>query len=268
MDKPLDSYLHEPVISVPPLTEIRRRPTITMRDPQQSREAQAVELADLSKYEPEQVYSDAKSYAEYLVDQARETAASMVEQARMLRDSELDAARQKGYQEGYEAGYSEGISLADRESAGLIRTAEQIAMQVAAERNRSVLGAERDVVELAIEVARKLVAIQIELEPDLVVEVCRGAIRKAFNREQLVVLAHPDDMAILREAGGEIARELGGIKHLDFVEERRVERGSVLVRTPGGEVDATFDGKADKIRDAFRDIAERRRAGSVESAES
>ena len=71
--------------------------------------------------------------------------------------------------------------------------------------------------------------------------------RKAFQRGSMQVLAHPDDLAMLREAGPELARELGGVQHLDFVEERRIDRGSVMVRTPAGEIDGTMPGKAEKI---------------------
>jgi flagellar biosynthesis/type III secretory pathway protein FliH len=74
------------------------------------------------------------------------------------------------------------------------------------------------------------------------------------------VLAHPADLALLREAGPQLAAELGGVDHLDFVEERRLGRGSVVVRTPAGEIDATIAGKADKIEQTLREGIEQRRA--------
>jgi len=39
------------------------------------------------------------------------------------------------------------------------------------------------------------------------------------------------------------------------LEERRLARGSLIVRTPAGEIDATFDGKTAKIADALRETA-------------
>ena len=258
----------DPLVGVPELTEIRRSPVITMRDPQQGDEPRAFELNELFQHGAERAWADARSYADYLVEQANATAKDMVDQARMLRDAELDAARQQGYREGYESGYSEGMSAADRESAGLIHTAEQIALQAVTERSRAVQGAELAVVELAIDIAHKIVNMQVAIDPQIVLEVCRGAIRKAFNREQLMVLAHPDDLATLRAHGPEMVREMGGVKHLEFVEERRMERGSVVVRTPAGEIDATFDGKADKLLESFREVAEQRRAVHEDATDS
>lgn len=254
----LEDHVEEPV-----LPEIRRRSRITMRDPQQPGLG-SVPLEDLSR-NAEGVYQHASVSAEDIIRDARATAASMVEQARLARDAELEAARKSGHQAGYEAGYGDGMDLADRESAALIATAEQIAINVAAERDRLLTGAEADMVELAIDIAERIVNASLDVQPELVLEVCKGAMRKAFQRDQLTVLAHPDDLTMLRDAGPELMRELGGIHQLDFVEERRVDRGSVIVRTPVGEIDGTFAGKREKISDALRELAEQRRAVQAEA---
>ena len=237
--------------------EIKRRSGIAMRDPQQP------DLEDFSlpdgKFAPaptaEEVYREAQCTAEQLLDEARATAASMVEQARLARDGELEAARVEGQRAGYEAGYGDGMDASDRESAGLIATAEQIALHVSRERDSLLEASEAEIIELALSIAGRVVNAAIEVDPSLVVEVCRGAMRKAFQRDQLTVLAHPDDLDSLREAGPKLALELGGVHHLEFIEERRLTRGSLIVRTPAGEIDATFAGKTAKIADALRETA-------------
>jgi flagellar biosynthesis/type III secretory pathway protein FliH len=133
-------------------------------------------------------------------------------------------------------------------------------MRAVAEREHMLQHAELEIVELAMQISRRIVNAAIDVDPELVVEVCRGAMRKAFQREHLVVVAHPDDLAMLRAAGPQMADELGGIHSLDFVEERRMDRGSVVVRTPAGEIDATIDGKAEKIEDSLRELVQERRA--------
>jgi flagellar assembly protein FliH len=256
----------ETVVGVPYLTEMRR-PAPVMTDPQQTLAPRAFEFSEFTTYTPQPGELDVRTYAEQLVDDARAKAEEMVEQARQVRDSEIAAARQQGFEAGYASGYAEGSAAADREAAGLISTAEQIAMQVAGEHQRVVLSAERDVVELAIDIAGKLMNVQLEVDPDRIVEILRGAIRKAFQRDELTVLANPADLEVLRAAGPEIQRTMGGIQHLDFVEERRIERGSIVVRTPTGEVDATFAGKRSKLLDAFNEVAEQRRAqGEADAA--
>jgi flagellar assembly protein FliH len=256
------------------LQPIRRRSALTMRDPQQPGggstdggraplEVASLDLEDFSTGTggpPREIFMNVRERQTSILDEARRTAEQMVEQGRLSRDAELEAARREGHQAGYEQGYGDGLATADRETAGLIATAESIATHVARERAQLLEGGEGELVELALAIAERIVCAAIDVEPELVVDVCRAAMRKAFQRETLTVLANPADLHMLREAGPQLAAELGGVRHLEFVEERRLERGGVIVRTPAGEIDATFDGKAGKIAESLRELVSTRRA--------
>lgn len=194
--------------------------------------------------------------AQAIVTEARSTARTMLAQARDVIAAERAQAIERGYQEGLARGAAE----ADAETAGLIATCEKIGVNVMEERARVLDENEADIVELAISIARRIVNAAIDVDETLVIEACRGAMRKAFQRGALQVLAHPADLQLLRDAGPELAAELGGVEHLDFIEERRIDRGSVIVRTPAGEIDGTIAGKADKIEMALREGIEQRRA--------
>lgn len=230
---------------------IPRKPRLVMRDPQQRSSVSAFELESFPSAGQPGSFGYESAHSAGVIEQARRTAESMLEQTRAACEADREAARAAGY----EAGYAAGMEAADDESAALIRTAEQIALHVASERERLLAASEADLVDLAIVVAGKLVNAEIEVRPELVVEVCRGAMRKAFQRETLVVRAHPEDLELLRSAGPQLAAELGGVEHLQFVEERRVPRGSLIVRTPAGEIDATFAGKSEKLAEALRELA-------------
>lgn len=199
---------------------------------------------------------DPADEAARVLSDARATARTMLAQAREA----IAAERVEAVKAGLAEGRARGTSEADEEMAGLVRTCEQIGIQVMEERARLMEDSKSDVVELAMAVAQRIVNAAIDVDETLVIEACRGAMRKAFQRDQLQVLAHPADLAMLREAGPQLARELGGVEHLDFVEERRLDRGSVMVRTPAGEIDGTIAGKSDKIEQALREGIEQRRA--------
>lgn len=199
---------------------------------------------------------DPAEEARQIIAEARSTARMMLAQAREAIATE----RTQAVQQGYDEGYAEGAAKADAETAGLVDTCEKIGIHVMEERARVLDENEADLVELAMAIARRIVNASIEVEPELVVDACRGAMRKAFQRGSMQVLANPADLALLRAAGPALAAELGGVDHLDFVEERRLDRGSVIVRTPAGEIDATIQGKAEKIEQALREGIEQRRA--------
>lgn len=192
------------------------------------------------------------------VAQANDKAAHILNEAQIAHQAALEQARQQGY--------AEGFAAADQECADLVKVAQTIAERVALEREELLEQSEGEIVQLALEIAHKLVGAAVQADPELVVEVCRGAMRKAFQRETLTVLANPDDLEMLRTAGPQMADAMGGIEKLDFVAERRLPRGNVIVRTPAGEIDATFASKADKIEQGLLEVLEARRAESRRSA--
>jgi flagellar biosynthesis/type III secretory pathway protein FliH len=112
---------------------------------------------------------------------------------------------------------------------------------------------ERDAVMLAMEIAEKVVAGAIAVEPERVMDVVRGALRAIVERERIVILVNPEDLAIMREGLDELAGSLGGIEHVEVQEERRVKRGGAVVRTSVGEIDANITTKLERAREAVEE---------------
>jgi flagellar assembly protein FliH len=104
-------------------------------------------------------------------------------------------------------------------------------------------------VELALELASKLVAGAIEAQPERVLDVVRGALRCLIERERIQVLVHPEDLDLVRGAIHEVVAELGGIEHVEVQEERRIGRGGALVRTATAQIDASIQTKLDRARE-------------------
>jgi flagellar assembly protein FliH len=103
---------------------------------------------------------------------------------------------------------------------------------------------------LAMEVAQKVVAGTIAVEPERVLDVIRGALRTIVERERVVIQVNPEDLAIVREGLDELTGTLGGIEHVEVQEERRVARGGATVRTTVGEIDAKLQTKLDRAKTA------------------
>ncbi|MCW2926385.1 MAG: Flagellar assembly protein FliH/Type secretion system HrpE, partial [Thermoleophilia bacterium] len=149
---------------------------------------------------------DPAEEARRVVAEARATARTMLAQARQVVEQERATALRQGFAEGY----AKGVAEADAETAGLVATCEKIGVHVMQERERVLDENEADIVQLAMAIAKRIVNASIELDETLVVEACRGAMRKAFQRGSMQVLAHPGDLELLRAAGPQLAAELGG----------------------------------------------------------
>jgi flagellar biosynthesis/type III secretory pathway protein FliH len=168
--------------------------------------------------------------------------------------AEADQIRAQAREEGLAQGRAEGEAAARAEAHALLQPALQAfaaaSDALATERAEVAERVELQAVELALELAGKVVAGTIEAQPERVLDVVRGALRCLVERERVQVLLHPEDLAIARESMDRLRAQLGGIEHVEVQEERRLGRGGAIVRTPDAEIDADLRTKLDRAREA------------------
>ena len=164
-------------------------------------------------------------------------------------EAEAEAARAAGH----EAGFQAGLLEAQAQMASGVAALQAAADAVAAERARISAAVEASAVELALRIAEQAIGATIAAQPETVVEVVRGALRRLVERERVTVLVNPEDLELVRGAAETLANELGGIETCDVQAERRVARGGAIVRTVEGEVDATLATKLARAREAVEE---------------
>lgn len=155
------------------------------------------------------------------------------------------AARAEGHADGLSAGLEEGRA----QVAAALATLASAHGELLALRDATADAVERDAVELAVRLAEKIVAGALEVDPERVLDVVRGALRRLSERRRVTVLVHPDDLELVRVAAAGFAGELGGIEHCDVQAERRLTRGGAVVRTDEGQVDASIETQLARARE-------------------
>ena len=157
--------------------------------------------------------------------------------------AEADALRAQAVEEGRAEGVRLGREAAAGELAPAAAALEQAVEQARALRGEVAEDAETRAAQFALTIAEKVVAGALEIEPERVVDVVRGALRGLLDGERLVVCVNPDDVELVRAAG------LGSPDmHMEVHGERRIARGGALVRTSVGEVDAQIEHKLGAVR--------------------
>jgi flagellar assembly protein FliH len=163
-------------------------------------------------------------------------------------EAQAEAVREAARAEGLAAGLAEARAVAAPAAAALAEALEGVRIERAELADRL----ERQAVELALDLAEKVLAGALAVEPERVVEAVRGALRGLVERERVTVLVHPDDLDTVRAAMGDLRDSLGGVEHCEVQAERRVARGGAIVRTPDGDVDARVETKLERAREAVR----------------
>ena len=163
--------------------------------------------------------------------------------------AEADAIRAAARAEGHADGLAAGLEEGRAQLAAALAALETAHAEVVALRDATAEAVERDAVELAVQLAEKIVAGTLDAAPERVLDVVRGALRRLSERRRVTVLVHPDDLELVRAAADGFAAELGGIEHCDVQSERRLSRGGAVVRTDEGQVDASIETQLTRARE-------------------
>jgi flagellar biosynthesis/type III secretory pathway protein FliH len=160
-------------------------------------------------------------------------------------EADADTLRAQAREQGLTEGRDEALAALTPAVEALSQALEavQADQHVRAER------LERHAVDLALFLAEKVIGGAVAVDPELVVEAVRGALRGIVERERITVLVHPEDLDLVRNAMDGMRTTLGGIEHCEVQAERRVSRGGAVVRTPDGDVDARVETKLRRARE-------------------
>ncbi|MFC5440726.1 FliH/SctL family protein [Rhodanobacter ginsenosidimutans] len=157
---------------------------------------------------------------------------------------DLEALEQQAREEGYAAGRAEGLAAARQQlQQNMVRfdaLCEAAARPLQALDDRT----EQELARLAIVMARRVVARELQLSPDLIAKAVRqaAAALPAATRD-LRVHIHPDDLALLRE--------LGAVEsHWQLHADASLTRGGCQLESERSRLDATVEARLAAVVDA------------------
>lgn len=168
-----------------------------------------------------------------------------------LARAEADQIRATARDEGHAEGWAAGMAQADQALAPARAALLQAASAINAAHEEFLLLAEARAVDLALAIAEKVIGASLEVRPELVVEVATGALRRAAERDHVVLLVNPDDLQLVRAEAETLSAAMGGIRRFEIVPERRVLRGGCQVQIAEGEIDAGVASQLEKAREVL-----------------
>jgi flagellar assembly protein FliH len=167
--------------------------------------------------------------------------------ARAMADA--DAIREQARADGHAAGYADGLELAQTEATPLLTALAEAVHAVTGTRDElaEILTAQAG--ELALLTAEQMIAGAIAAQPERIVDVVRGALRRITDRHRVTVLVNPTELELLSQSVPTLQAELGGIEHLDVQADRRVARGGAIAQTVQGEIDVSIAAQLQTARE-------------------
>jgi flagellar biosynthesis/type III secretory pathway protein FliH len=158
---------------------------------------------------------------------AREIVAQAEQEARSVRETAFEQGRQEG---------------AEQLARAWVRLRREEATKDEREISRSI--------DLARAMSERLIGEALRIDPEHILSLAKEALRAARKARRIVVVAHPEDAAVLARDVGVLGLENAAIEiHADAAR----ARGSLLFHTDLGTLDADLSLQLDRLATALRE---------------
>lgn len=188
---------------------------------------------------------DARNFDDTNVNKAKQGVKELLKDAmdKAKRQSiEIKAfAKKEGHDAGYNEGFKKGEDAAKLEFSPFLETINDLIADLTVFRKNMYDKGEREMVEMVISLAKKVIHFEFSTRDDAVQEMIRLAVQSVLDRESMVIKINPADKGYAESFRPELHHLFSEIKNITFEAHSGVERGGCIVETNFGVVDARID---------------------------
>jgi flagellar assembly protein FliH len=178
---------------------------------------------------------DSEKEAEAILSAAQQEAALLVAQAREQTAELETAARRQGLEQAQQMVEELVSQRVDEAVSDLRERLRETLQEIETLRSRVLMQTERELVQLALDIARKIIRHEITTEPAIALTLTRVALEKLRSRNIARVRLHPEDVRYLR--GQQLLTE----GTVELIEDTAIGRGGCIVQSERGEMDARIE---------------------------
>ena len=165
---------------------------------------------------------DAQARAHGILEEAQLAAAVIIDEAKTAAEQVIAEAAAAGEQEG-------------------MKQAEQLRSEIAQMEQRMLDEVTGEVIRTALKIAEELLRSDLSTRSDAIVDMAVASLAVARDAREVFLRVHPANAQVLRAQKKRLIDALSMAKHLDVREDRKVDRGGILIQTDSGVIDAQLE---------------------------
>lgn len=163
-----------------------------------------------------------------------------------LTAARLEQIEQEARAAGHAAGYAEGLAAGQAETGRRVAALDELLAGLAAPLAQLDAAVEKELVELVVAIARRLIRRELKTSPGEIVAVVREGINALpIGERQVRIHLHPDDALLVGEAFGQGEQD----SSCRIIEDPALSRGGALISTDVSTIDATLESRVNRVFD-------------------
>ncbi len=164
-----------------------------------------------------------------------------------MHDAHFAALEREAFAKGFAQGELAGAEAAGQRGEMMLHRLTQTLEELTQVRAQMIHETERQMVQLALAIARRIVHREVTLDPDLLVAMARVAMERLGETAQVKVRLHPDDYGA---AGAARVAQLAG-SNVMILADAHLSPGGCRIESDMGILDAGVDAQLAEIARAL-----------------
>lgn len=186
------------------------------------------------------------------LQQEREALQTAADQRLQEAETRAETERQQVHQRRYEEGYQAGVDAKEAEAREAVDRLDTLHRAMEQERAQILRGAETLVVDLALAVARRVTAVQVEMDDKVLLRGIRAALELLASESRVEVKVHPEDLQIARRFAQRWVEKVAREAVIKVLPSDSVGRGGCMIEGEEGNVDARVESQLEALHQALR----------------
>jgi flagellar assembly protein FliH len=162
-------------------------------------------------------------------------------------DAHLAALEREAFAKGFSQGELAGAEAAGQRGEMMLHRLMQTIEELTQVRAQMIQQTERQMVQLALGIARRVIHREVSLDADLLVAMARVALERLGETAQVKIRLHPDDY---EAAGAARVAQLSG-SNVMILADANLHRGGCRIESDMGVMDAGVDAQLQEIARAL-----------------
>lgn len=165
----------------------------------------------------------------------------------------------KGYLEGHKRGYKKGFEKGKKEAEEKYKKLENVLKKDFQEKIQSIntflknlekeskeliLNMDKEVLNLALNIAQKLILKEIERDPEISLRLIREALNYIAEGTELNIKVNPEEYKFLKE---NLLKHIPPSQKIKLIPDESISKGGIFIETSLGVIDATFEKRWKKL---------------------
>ena len=175
-------------------------------------------------------------------------------------EAKVQQIKDEAYKEAFETGCMQGMQQRYDEAEPLAQQAKKILEQLDSLRKVVRFQAEEELVKLALQISKNIVAEEIKLNQDVIKNIVQAALHETEVQGKIYLYLHPDDYEFLLKSKTELERYLSEEQNLVIRQNPEMPPGSINVESDEEIISRSIEEQFKLIEDNLNEQIENRQA--------